>query len=146
MKQKVYGILVIVWMMAIFMFSAQDADESSKMSSGVGDTVGKIFVKEYESWPEERRLSFVDAVEFPLRKVAHASEYTLLGFLLMGAFQGKKGRALLTGALYAVSDEVHQLFVPGRSGQIMDVMIDSSGVILGILIFCLGRRIIGEKR
>lgn len=146
MKQKVYVILVILWMVAIFMFSAQDADESSKMSSGVGDTVGKIFVKEYESWPEEKKLSFVDAVEFPIRKLAHASEYTLLGFLLMGAFNGKRGMALLTGVLYAAGDEIHQLFVPGRSGQITDVMIDSTGVILGILIFCLGRRIIGEKR
>ena len=146
MKQKVYWILAIIWMVAIFMFSAQDADESSRMSSGVGDTVGKIFVKEYESWPEEKKLSFVDAVEFPIRKLAHASEYTLLGVLLMGAFNGKKGRTLLTGVLYAASDEFHQLYVPGRSGQITDVMIDSTGVILGILIFCLGRRIIGEKR
>ena len=104
MKQKIYGILVILWMVAIFMFSAQDADESSKMSMGVGETVGKVFVKEYESWSEERQLSFIDSVEF------------------------------------------HQLFVPGRSGQITDVMIDSGGVILGILIYCLFRRIIGEKR
>lgn len=146
MRQRIYRVLVIFWMVAIFMFSAQNADESSKMSMGVGETVGKIFVKEYESWTEEKQLSFIDSVEFPIRKLAHASEYTLLGFLLMGALSGKKSRALLIGVLYAASDEFHQLFVPGRSGQITDVMIDSGGVILGIFIFCLIRRIIGEKR
>ncbi len=146
MRQKVYGVLVIVWMVAIFMFSAQNADESSRMSMGVGETVGKVFVKEYESWSEEKQLSFIDSVEFPIRKLAHASEYTLLGFLLMGALNGRKSRALLTGVLYAASDEFHQLFVQGRSGQITDVMIDSGGVILGVLIYCLFRRIIGEKR
>ena len=146
MRQKVYGILTVLWMVAIFLFSAQDADESSQMSMGIGETVGQVFVEDYESWSMEKQLSFIDSIEFPIRKTAHALEYTLLGFLLMGALNQRKGWAVFIGVIYAASDEVHQLFVPGRSGQITDVMIDSAGVILGIFIFGLYRRIFCEKR
>ena len=60
-------------------------------------------------------------------------------FFLKNQFgkQYSKARALLTLAicfLYAVSDEVHQVFVPGRAGRISDVMIDTSGAVLGILL------------
>lgn len=146
MKQKIFIVLTFIWMLMIFLFSAQTADESSQMSMGIGDAVGQVFVDEYESWPEEKKLSFVESVEFPIRKMAHATEYTLLGFLLMGALNYRKKWAAVIGILYAASDEFHQLFVPGRSGQITDVLIDSVGVILGILMFCLCRRIICEKR
>ncbi len=146
MRQKIYGILTVIWMIAIFLFSAQDADESSRMSMGIGEAVGQVFVEDYENWSEEKQMSFIDSVEFPIRKAAHALEYTLLGFLLMGTLSGKKGTTFLSGILYAASDEFHQLFVPGRSGQITDVLIDSAGVILGILIYSLYRRIICEKR
>lgn len=146
MKVIVYRVLTIVWMVTIFMFSAQDAEESSRMSMGIGDVVGQVFVEEYEDWSEQQRLSFVDMIELPIRKGAHALEYTLLAFLLMGASDGRKGIAALIGVLYAASDEFHQLFVPGRSGQITDVMIDSVGVILGIIIYGIYRRVICEKR
>lgn len=146
MKIKVYRVLAILWMIAIFLFSAQDAQESSRMSMGIGDVVGQVFVEDYEEWSPQQRLSFVDTIELPIRKAAHALEYTLLAFLLMGAFNGRKSVAAWIGVLYAAGDEFHQLFVPGRSGQFTDVMIDSVGVILGIFIFCIYRRIICEKR
>lgn len=50
----------------------------------------------------------------------------------------------LTGALYAASDEFHQLFVPGRSGQISDVLLDSAGVCFGVLLGMLFWRLVGE--
>jgi VanZ family protein len=66
-----------------------------------------------------------------LRKLGHFAEYAVLGLLLMRAT-----RALPTfvlGALYAVSDEVHQSFVRGREAAAGDVAIDVAGVVLGIL-------------
>lgn len=146
MMRKIFVILTLLWMLAIFGFSAQDADESSQMSLGIGKAVGEVFVEEYDTWPSEKQLSFVETIELPIRKAAHVSEYTLLGILLMGAWCGRWKWAFFTGAAYAACDEFHQLFVPGRSGQFTDVCIDSTGVILGILIFCLFRRIISEKR
>ena len=66
-----------------------------------------------------------------LRKLAHVAEYTVLGALLARAF-GRSGVALALGVAYAVSDELHQHFVPGRRGAPLDVLIDSVGVALGI--------------
>lgn len=67
-----------------------------------------------------------------LRKIAHTVEYAILGALLLRAL-GRATPAFLLGVAYAVSDEVHQHFVPGRRGAPLDVLIDAVGVGLGIL-------------
>jgi VanZ family protein len=68
-----------------------------------------------------------------LRKIAHAAEYAVLGVLLLRA-TGRAGLAFAFGAAYAVSDEVHQSFVPGRLGSPVDVAIDAAGVAVGIVL------------
>src|SRR3712207_1073496 len=67
-----------------------------------------------------------------LRKLAHAAEYAILGALLARALR-RDAVALGLGVAYAVSDEVHQHFVPGRVGAWYDVVVDAVGVALGIL-------------
>jgi VanZ family protein len=67
-----------------------------------------------------------------LRKIAHAGEFALLGALLARALRDDR-LALGAGIAYALSDELHQHFVPGRVGSPLDVAIDSVGVALGIL-------------
>ena len=69
-----------------------------------------------------------------LRKLAHTAEYAILGALLVRA-TGRAGLALAIGILYAASDEVHQLFVPGRHGSPIDVAIDAVGVAIGIVLW-----------
>jgi VanZ family protein len=66
-----------------------------------------------------------------LRKIAHAAEFALLGLLLARA-TSRPAVALALGALYAVSDEVHQSFVPGRVGSPLDVLLDTAGVAVGV--------------
>ena len=66
-----------------------------------------------------------------LRKVAHAAEYAVLGFLLLRAL-GRESVALVVGIAYAASDELHQHVVPGRQGSPLDVLLDSVGVAVGI--------------
>jgi VanZ family protein len=68
-----------------------------------------------------------------LRKLAHAAEYAVLGFLLVRAL-GRERPALALGIAYAISDEVHQHFVPGRLGSSLDVLIDAIGVAIGVLL------------
>jgi VanZ family protein len=68
-----------------------------------------------------------------LRKLAHAAEFAVLGFLLARAV-GPGRLALGLGIAYAVSDELHQHFVPGRQGSPFDVAIDAVGVALGVLL------------
>ncbi len=75
-----------------------------------------------------------------LRKLAHAAEYAVLGALLLRA-TGRIGVALALGVAYAVSDEIHQTFVPGRAGKPLDVAIDTVGVVCGIALgHCLRSR------
>jgi VanZ family protein len=69
-----------------------------------------------------------------LRKIAHAAEYAVLGALLVRA-TGRGGFAFALGTLYALSDEVHQSFVPGRVGSPLDVMLDAIGVLVGVILW-----------
>ena len=70
--------------------------------------------------------------EHLLRKLAHLSEFALLGFLLSQCFRVRVTRPLLAGLLCALCDETVQLFVPGRSGEVRDLWIDFAGVALGV--------------
>lgn len=73
-----------------------------------------------------------------LRKLAHAAEYAVLGALLARA-TGRAGLAVALGALYALSDEIHQSFVPGRVGSPLDVAIDVVGVAIGVALWQAAR-------
>ena len=69
-----------------------------------------------------------------LRKIAHAAEFAVLGALLLRALRDERA-ALAAGVAYAVSDELHQHFVPGRVGSPLDVAIDAVGVAAGVLLW-----------
>jgi VanZ family protein len=69
-----------------------------------------------------------------LRKLAHAAEYAVLGALLLRALRDDR-QALTAGAAYAVTDELHQHFVTGRVGAPLDVLIDTVGVAVGVLLW-----------
>ena len=149
MKRKKTGmiwlIFTIIWMSVIFSFSAKKAVESEGMSHSVGKEIGRLIVPQFTSWSEERQEQFAKMIDFPVRKCAHASEYAVLGVLMLGTAysfaedQGKKNRLLCwcAGTAYTATDEFHQLFVPGRSCQFRDVCIDSAGILTGIVLFSL---------
>jgi hypothetical protein len=77
--------------------------------------------------------------DLALRKLAHAAEYAVLGLLLQRALDHAWASFLL-GAAYAVTDEVHQAFVPGRLGSPVDVAIDAAGVAVGVALALRLRR------
>lgn len=140
-RRCIFLVLAIIWMILIFGFSSRDGDLSGEDSGRVGRLVGEWFVPGFDEWSEAKQNAFVDKVDFPIRKTAHATEYAILGILILGAIYETNKRQLYTfgipwllGTIYAGTDEFHQLFVPGRSGQIRDVMIDSCGVFVGVLI------------
>jgi phosphoglycolate phosphatase-like HAD superfamily hydrolase len=68
-----------------------------------------------------------------LRKIAHAAEFAVLGFLLVRAL-GNEWMGLVAGIAYAISDEIHQDFVPGRQAAVRDVLVDSAGVAVGVYV------------
>lgn len=130
-------ILVILWMIVIFSFSNQKAVDSTKLSDGLilktVRIIEKITNKEYSD--EEILEKFVK----PVRKLAHFTIYLILGvlvYLYIKEFNisNKFIISLLICILYAISDEIHQLFIVGRSGKILDVLIDSLGSLTGIFI------------
>lgn len=93
-------------------------------------------------WEEEELEEKAETLHVPIRKAAHFSEYALLAVLWvipLGCMtKTNKKRmivALLLCIMYAVSDEIHQLFVPGRDGNIKDVLIDTAGAGFGILVW-----------
>jgi len=67
-----------------------------------------------------------------LRKLAHVTEYAVLGALLLRAI-GRPLPAFAVGVLYAASDEVHQHFVSGRHASPLDVAIDAAGIAIGLV-------------
>ncbi len=73
-----------------------------------------------------------------LRKLAHGTEYAMLGALLARALPALP--ALVAGVAYAITDEVHQSFVPGRQGTPLDVAVDGLGVVIGVLVYRRLRR------
>lgn len=139
---------IIVWMAIIFYLSHEPASTSRELSTGL---MNEIFTFIGKIAP----ASEIDAGMFHhlLRKSAHFFAYSALGIFSFAAFllSGASGyrrifMALGLCVMFAISDEVHQLFVPGRSGEIRDVLIDSAGAGVGIGVALLVKKIVGMKR
>ena len=146
--QIVFFILAIAVMVTIFIFSAQDATKSSQTSGTLTKVAVKIIDSNYDNEPPQKQQEIWDKASFIVRKTAHFSIYTFLGFCVSFAIGKRKAFTLKTlggilfGFLYAASDEFHQHFVPGRSCEFRDMMIDTSGVILGTVISLILMRIV----
>lgn len=141
MRKYIFVSLAVLWMIGIFSFSAQTAEESTETSHSVGMAIGHFFIKGFDELPEDKKIEYADCIEFPVRKSAHVLEYTFLAILVTGAVydtltwdRKKFLLCLAICVLYACSDEIHQIFVPGRAGRIMDVCIDSTGNLIGIAV------------
>lgn len=130
---------VVTWMAVIFFLSAQEASQSSSLSWSAIWSVAEITQPGFREMPRDEQENMVEQYQHIARKTAHMLAYMLLGVLCMTAlFQYSIKRVLRAAAAFAVcvgyagTDEIHQLFVAGRSGQITDVGIDASGVFMGI--------------
>lgn len=140
MKRTIFLILIIINCITIFYFSNQVADISSGSSGRVVNFLAQI-LPNLRNMPEEERQIICSEILQPIvRKTAHFSIYTLLGFLTMNfALTFNKTTtqeglySWLFGTAYAITDEIHQLFIQGRSCEFRDVCIDSLGVLTGII-------------
>lgn len=154
MKKRtvIFSVLTVLWCAVIFLFSAQNADESTDLSDGFIYTICDAIVPEFDDYTEAERQQLVSDLAFGVRKTAHFTVYAVLGALVFQAFcliRKKPLRSVCSvgfAFLYACSDEFHQTFVEGRSGQFTDVLIDTSGALLAVLVsllilhFAEGRR------
>lgn len=139
-RQVIFAILTILWMIVIFSFSAKLGNESEEQSIKAGMIVCHMFVPGFGDLSEQQQIDMAQAIDHPVRKTAHAAEYAMLAGLVLGAVTVSIIRwknvliAISVSVLYAATDEFHQLFVPARSGQVKDVLIDGCGAVIGTLI------------
>ena len=148
-------ILTIIVMLVIFFMSSKPSTESREDSNFFSLRLVDKFIKDYdelEPWQQFRAEENFDEL---IRKLAHITEFASLAFFIRLTLESWFGpshktpkskkltlQSLLGGFLYACSDEIHQIFVPGRSAGLRDILIDSVGIIIGILISLLALRII----
>ncbi len=154
MRKKAIVALLLVWILAvaavIFWLSSQTGEESGNVSKGL----------------MEKLLSFLrldgnrEKLHHLIRKAAHMTEYAVLGasvcvlhLYLTATGRWKKSSyiraavyALAFSALFAVTDEIHQAFVPGRGPAVRDVLIDTLGAAVGVGLVCLVYRYKQKRR
>lgn len=140
---------ILVCMM-IFSFSADSGEESTEISFPITIDIMEGWDHVFHlNWDDERVLEMAQNAEIFVRKAGHMSEYAFLAISVLTAvvvsMTLSKTKVVYSGlfcVLYAASDEIHQLFVPGRSGKFTDVCIDSVGVMLGMVLFLWIRGIV----
>lgn len=142
-KRILFLVMLAMTFFAIFNFSAQDGEESSSISRTVTEFIVNILSK-VKNMDASLRVHYIMKLEPIIRKLAHFGVYTVVGFSVMGfmcTFDIKNIvkfiTSFMTGLTYAISDEVHQYFIPGRSARVLDVCIDSVGVLTGIFILII---------
>lgn len=134
------AVLLIGWMGLIFFFSHQTAAESGDLSGGLIESAVRFF---FPSASQSFITQVISSAEFWVRKLAHFCIYAVLGALGFLTFVSYTSIpfalrcffSLLMSVLYSMSDEYHQTFISGRSGELRDVLIDGAGALTGIL-FC----------
>ena len=144
--------LVIALSVTIFMMSSQESDESSETSGGVCEFLLKLFDSDFEELSNDEKAESIDNLQFIVRKAAHFSAYALICALTLCACLSLQFKALTSAVtaisyslLFSISDEIHQSFVPGRSCEFRDVMIDLSGAVVGAMFILLVRKIIQKR-
>ena len=140
---RIFHMLMLLVMVTIFCFSAQEGTESSEISNAfllwLLDLIGSYISRGLSLW-----------ITRWIRKLAHFTIYAVLGFFATGMMVERTrnrvsnrvtaslpaaafgGWLIATG--YAATDEFHQLFVPGRSGMFTDVCLDGAGAAFGVVI------------
>ena len=146
-KRFLYMIPVIIWMIFIFYMSGKTGQESSGQSGKISLFITNLLEKVRQDSPQEMQ-NLQDILELVIRKAAHMTEYAilfLLSYLAMVKISMSQSRfynrsiAVLISLLYACSDEMHQLLVPGRSGRMIDVGIDMAGVLIVLICMILSK-------
>ncbi|SHJ48857.1 VanZ like family protein [Hathewaya proteolytica DSM 3090] len=144
LKKFTYTIPAGLWMVIIFAFSHQPDDLSSKNNHFIAELLRKIHISLFENMDYE-------LLNLLIRKAAHITEFLILFFLVYYAVKNicqnnwELTSSIIT-LLYACSDEFHQLFIKGRAGRVQDVLIDSMGIIIGLIILKIIKIIKDKKK
>lgn len=153
-------------MVFIFMLSAQNSGESGSLSESVARMLASMLVAGFDELSAIEQASIIDDWSWPVRKTAHATEYGCLAiswcvscWQIVKLWQERSGDtssephplkivyvAFLISVANACSDELHQLMVDGRAGQLADVLVDASGALIGCALCYAAMRISSQVR
>ena len=133
--------MLVFWMVLIFSFSGQDGEKSGSVSKGSVEIALEILYPGHTAEDIETKQMIVEETQLLIRKSAHFLIYAGLGFWSLGTlytFSVNRRIAIPMAVLfcffYASVDEMHQYFVPGRSGAISDVYLDTLGAVAMIAV------------
>ena len=137
----IFLIGAVLWMCFIFGMSAAPGKESDETSGRLVAIVQQLFFQKWADLPEEEFLLSMSKLNYLIRKMAHFTEFAVLGTWLSLFFMTIRKSfgvlfcgAMLIGTLYSAADEIHQLFVSERNAALFDVFIDIAGVFAGAMI------------
>ncbi len=160
--QIILAVIIASLMVTIFCLSAQNADKSSELSGNVTEKICEIVVPGFRNKTRADQVSIIVQYNRIIRTYGHFTEYLLFGFFMalqlanhrrLFAVKNSLILSFITAALfafmYSITDEIHQIFVPGRSFQIYDIAVDTIGATIGSGVSALGvliaRRIRGRR-
>lgn len=142
--KKIKLILVIIWMIIIFIFSNETSTMSNEKS--------RAFIHLIQVLGLDLNGFFGHLSNFIVRKVSHFLEYFVLAILLFNIIKGKfKIKkvfiiSIIIVILYACTDEIHQIFIPGRTARIKDIFIDTAGGSVGLLLgYFMNKKVFCKK-
>lgn len=139
-----FWLISVAIMVLIFSFSDQNASVSSSTSSGLIEKLLSVFYHDFKDSSEADKLLLIESLQHLVRKMAHFVIYASLGASLFCAaytynvkIVSKFLISLPMSLIYAISDEIHQMYIPGRAGMIEDVILDFCGSLFGVIIVFL---------
>lgn len=149
--KRIFPILILLLMVVIFLLSSQEATDSAELSSGFCAFAARVIFRDFSAYSPTVQAIIVGGLSNFIRKLAHFTIYALLGALCYLWLHQKSHNIAISMAIcagYAAFDELHQTFVPGRSGELRDILLDSCGSACGIaaafvllcICYCLRRK------
>ena len=143
-------VLTTAVMVLIFCFSMEP--QSDETSGILARQMIRMLYPEYDHYPEPQQTELYDSIQAVVRKTAHFTEFAVLGVLLRLCLESWFGKqkwlgpaGWAAGTLYAGTDEVHQILVAGRTAQWTDVLLDSAGVLTGVLLAALAVYLVRKR-
>lgn len=147
MRRIVFLLLTILWMTVVYSFSSEIGDTSSSTS---GNTIRKV-LDIFVNWSEDTMNYYVELLQPIARKLAHFILYTIGGILIYNIKLPRETKrrvafSILLVLVYSISDEIHQSFVPGRTGRIFDVFVDTLGASFGVIMMITMKKLLNIKK
>jgi VanZ family protein len=149
-KKLFFWLPVFIWTGSLFFFSSQTADESTRLSGEMIRTLLVFIRPEFLQMTAAQQAQWVASLQHLVRNAAHFGSYFVLAMLCMNALRQYPWRLARQAALtlllcmgYALTDELHQLFVAGRAFEMVDLGLDLGGTLLGLAVMLV---IAGEKQ